>query len=137
MKRTGVILVLAIVVAVCVGMFTACDNNESVESNPLQTAYNAIRDFSGRYACVEHASDWSYVYIDTNPYNEDDYFNSSYLYLVEKFNDALDLPDSIYNDMLHTSASDGLQTVSLGKITVKWKYHPDKGLEVSYNYYRD
>lgn len=135
MKQRKKVFVLAAVMLILTSVLVACDDDK-VEYNPLQSAYNVIRNYSGIYSCVEHAEDWSYVYIDTNPYDQDDYYNSSYLSLVKKFNEALDLPDSVYKDMLRTSAIDGLQTVTIGSITVKWKYHPDNGLEVSYNYYQ-
>ena len=38
----------------------------------------------------------------------------------------------LYNDMLHTSYSQGKQEETFKKIKVKYYYHPDKGLNVSY-----
>ena len=82
-------------------------------------------------------SDRSYLSIDTNPYNYDD---GDYRYIsvannaIEKINKALNLPDSLYEDMNQTSWSMGKQEETFENVGVKvtWTYHPDKGLEVTY-----
>ncbi|MGN1306148.1 MAG: RING finger protein [Faecousia sp.] len=81
-------------------------------------------------------SDGSYLSIDTNPYDEDDNglaYPSAY-YAVEDVNNALGLPDSLISEMGETTGADGKQTETFEElgITVSWKYHPDKGLEVTY-----
>lgn len=81
-------------------------------------------------------SDGSYLSIDTNPYDEDDNglaYTSAY-YAVEDVNNALGLPDSLFSEMGETTGADGKQTETFEElgITVSWKYHPDKGLEVTY-----
>ncbi len=81
-------------------------------------------------------SDGSYLTIDTNPFDEDD---NGLAYVdaykaIETINQELGCPESLFVDMGHTSSSDGKQTETyedLG-ITITWKYHPDKGLEVTY-----
>lgn len=78
--------------------------------------------------------DGSYIEIDTNPYDIDDYTSASALQIVKKANDALGLPSSIWTKMLSTNSLDGRQTETCGDITVSWKYHPDNGLEVIYEY---
>ena len=40
--------------------------------------------------------------------------------------------DSLYQDMLNTSAIMGRQSEENEKYRVKWSYHPDDGLEVTY-----
>ena len=80
------------------------------------------------------ASDGSYLTIDTNPYDIDNkgiaYYDACVA--IQDVNKALGLPESLYNDMMHTSGSDGRQSEDFKKITVSWKYHPDNGLEVTY-----
>lgn len=82
-------------------------------------------------------SDKSYLSVDTNPYNYDD---GDYRYFsvvndaIEKIHKALNLPDSLYEDMNHTTWSMGKQSETFNDIgiLVTWTYHPDKGLEVTY-----
>ena len=76
--------------------------------------------------------DDSYCQIDTNPNDWEDFFLSSALECIEKMNEKLGLPDYLYNDMLHTSYSQGKQEETFGNIKVKYYYHPDKGLNVTY-----
>ena len=77
-------------------------------------------------------SDDSYCEIDTNPLDIDDYFSSIALGYIKDMNKALGLPDYLYNDMIHTSYSQGKQEEILDNFKVKYYYHPDKGLNVSY-----
>ncbi len=83
---------------------------------------------------AEYGSDGSYLFIDTNP---DDWDDDGLAYVdayfaVENVNNALGLPDSLFKAMGETTGADGKQTEVFGNITVSWKYHPDKGLEVTY-----
>lgn len=81
-------------------------------------------------------SDGSYLTIDTNPFDEDD---NGLAYVdaykaVETINQELGCSESLFVDMGHTTGSDGKQTETyedLG-VTISWKYHPDRGLEVTY-----
>ncbi len=82
----------------------------------------------------DYGSDGSYLTIDTNPYDWDDdglAYPEAYT-AVQEVNEALDLPSSLLNDMGETTANDGKQIETYGDLTVSWKYHPDKGLEVTY-----
>lgn len=89
---------------------------------------------------AELGSDESYLSIDTNPYNYDsDSDYSTYYFLdayeaVENINEALELPDSLLNEMGETTSLMGKQTETYDDIgiTVSWTYHPDNGLEVTY-----
>ena len=49
-------------------------------------------------------------------------------------NKNLGLPDSLWNDMIHTNAIMEKQTETFEDIGIKvsWTYHPDYGLEVTY-----
>jgi RNA polymerase subunit RPABC4/transcription elongation factor Spt4 len=83
---------------------------------------------------AEVASDGSYLYIDTNPYDwEDDGLAYPEAYkAIKNVNKALGIPDSVANDMSKTTSRDGKQSETYDKVTVSWKYHPDDGLEVTY-----
>lgn len=149
MKRKIAIFVLIAVLAVLICVFAACNDDDGTltggsdndwqvgATNPLRAAMSEIEgQFSaGAIAyCVTVAADWTYVEIDTNPNDYDDYFNETYLQIIEKFNDALDFPDYIYREMITTSASMGSVTETIGDIEVSWDYHPDKGLSALYKY---
>ena len=82
-------------------------------------------------------NDKSYLSLDTNPYNYDDgdyRYSSTVLDAVKKIHKALNLPDSLYEDVMQTSWGMGKQEETFENIGVKvtWTYHPDKGMEVTY-----
>lgn len=79
-------------------------------------------------------SDGSYLSIDTNPYDRDDdglAYPAAYQ-AIKDVNKALGLPDSLISEMGQTTGGDGKQSETFDNITITWKYHPDKGLEVTY-----
>lgn len=131
MKKLKILFVLTILV-LCIVAVVACDSK-----NPIEKAYKELKESSSAVdvmKCVKKGDDGTYVSIDTNPYDIDDYFNEDYLAMIEMFNELLELPDYVYEQMIQTTAADGIQTENFDKITVKWKYHPDNGLEVTYIY---
>lgn len=81
-------------------------------------------------------SDNSYLMLDTNPYDEDDngLANTEAYYAAEDINKALGLPDSLFAEFGEVTGADGKQTEDFPEqgVTVSWKYHPDKGLEITY-----
>ena len=81
-------------------------------------------------------SDGSYLSLDTNPFDRDDdgiAYPAAYTAMGE-VNKALGLPDSLKAEFGETTGADGKQTEDFPEqgVTVSWKYHPDKGLEVTY-----
>lgn len=83
------------------------------------------------YASV--AADGSYLLIDTNPrdyddYSDDDAVKGLYYAIV-----SLGLPDSLIQKMSSTRALDGRQSEEYDDLEVSWSYHPDKGLEVLFS----
>ncbi len=89
------------------------------------------------------ALDGSYINIDTNPDDTDeDYMTSDYynnvmtpaLNAIKRVNNELGFPESLYQKMQTTSALQGKQTESNEKYSVTWSYHPDKGLQVIYEF---
>lgn len=79
-------------------------------------------------------TDGSYLSIDTNPYDWDDdglAYPEAFT-AVKNIVSALGMPSSLINDIGETASADGKQTETFGDITVSWKYHPDKGLEISF-----
>lgn len=106
------------------------------------------KDFNELYpGCANEwwtiASDGSYMKIDTNPYDTDnDDFDWSYYsnYFtpandkIEELNKELGFAESLSEKMNNTTWSQGVQTASNDDYTVTWTYHPDKGLEVMYEF---
>ena len=83
---------------------------------------------------AEVAGDGSYLTIDTNPKNRDDYIDYGAYYAIQDVHEILELPESLWEKMKKTRALDGTQVQEyedLG-IVVTWSYHPDKGLDVTY-----
>ena len=70
--------------------------------------------------------------LDTNPYNFDDFILYSVVRYIEDMNKALGLPAWLYENMLGTTWSQGVQTEQFDNVTVRYTYHPDKGMEVTY-----
>lgn len=79
------------------------------------------------------ASDGSYLYIDTNPSDKDDYTDYDAYLAIVSINEALELPESVLNRMNQTRSMDGIQSYSTDDLDITWTYHPDKGLEVNYS----
>ena len=96
--------------------------------------FQKLYDEYCQFMWADVGSDGSYLRIDTNPYDQEDdglAYPSAYT-AIKEVNKALDLPDSLINEMGETTGSDGKQSETFDNIIVTWKYHPDKGLEVTY-----
>ena len=119
-------------------VITASSNNGKTDKCEI-TVKSAGPDFDAlyeKYCDASYASvgtDDSYLSIDTNPYNIDDYFDSDASNAIQNVNLALGLPDSVLQRMEETNALQGVQTYDNDEIEVSWTYHPDNGLEVTYS----
>lgn len=85
---------------------------------------------SDSYATI--ATDGSYLNIDTNPSDKDDYTDYAAYIAITSINEALELPESVLNRMNQTRSMDGIQTYSTDDLDISWTYHPSRGLEVNY-----
>lgn len=101
-------------------------------ANELRNAFEAAggENFCGEWATVSR--DGSYLTIDTNPADVDDFYDGDALTVIRKINSALGLPDSLIEKMMSTRAMDGRQSASYGNIAITWTYHPNEGLEIMY-----
>lgn len=86
-------------------------------------------------------SDGSYLKIDTNPNDADPdsvYYSSvkanDSLAGIKFVNEKLGFSSSVYQKMLATTALMGRQTDESKHFRVSWTYHPNKGLEVMYEW---
>ena len=110
------------------------------KSDSLTVTVKSGPDFKALYnkycksTWADYGSDGSYLSIDTNPYDWDDdglAYPEAYT-AIKNVVAALGLPNSLINDMGETTSLDGKQSETYGDVTVTWKYHPDKGLEVTF-----
>lgn len=138
-NKRKIIIVATILIIVLSLLLCACDDNSNnnsnhgnSKSNPLNTAYDTLYKEFGWNSCYTLGSDKSYLQVDTNPYDIDDYYNATYLEILKSAITALKLPDYIYQRMLKTTAMQGWQEVTANGITVSWTYHPNKGLEAMF-----
>lgn len=128
-KRPIIIAAVAAAVLVAVIVIASVGRTKGPKFNDLYDEYcSSIWASAG--------ADGSYLSIDTNPYDLDDEglaFHDAYT-AIKNINSALGLPDSLIEDMGATRAMDGKQSETFSKqgIVVDWRYHPDKGLEVTY-----
>ena len=95
----------------------------------LEDVFNAVG--CDNYYC-DLADDGSYLSVDTNPLDLDDYSSSTAIKYVKNINSELGFSDALYTKMGKTRALDGTQTDENSKVKVSWTYHPDKGLSVVY-----
>ena len=70
--------------------------------------------------------------IDTNPKDEIGVNKADILAKIKNANEALGLPDSLYQEMLYTLTADGVRTAEGAHVTVEWSNSPNTGLEVTY-----
>ena len=102
----------------------------------IPTEFERVKDECVSIAGIVSSTNDNNFIIDTKPYPKD-YLNT--LELQEKALEAIKyankefgFDDSVYTDMLYTSASMGTQFAKNDKYMVSWTYHPDEGLEVKY-----
>lgn len=136
-NSTKIILIAAaavvVVAAVLIFFLKPGGGPDAADSGPnFQALYDEYCDATW----ADLGDDGSYLYIDTNPEdNEDDGLAYVEAYsAVKNVNKALALPDSVLSDMEETTGADGKQSEEFDdlNLTVSWRYHPDRGLEVTY-----
>lgn len=97
------------------------------------------QDFNKMYGNIalndwcDIAEDGSWIAIDTNPLDIDDYNDMAAYYAIQEINNDLGFPDSLWQKMESSSALNGQQSDTTDKYEVTWFYHPDRGMEVLYS----
>lgn len=139
--------IVAVLLALCLPLSAACSvgDNQVAPAPGIEEKINfceIISEITGLEITsyddedmpsgVEIGYDDSYCSLDTNPYDFDDFYLSSVLLYIQDMNKALGLPSWLYNNMINTTWSQGVQTEEFDNVTVRYTYHPDKGLEVTY-----
>ena len=117
---------------------TAGDKSASI-SVTVKTGpdFKAIAKKVGTGVYIKVADDGSYMSIDTNWLDIDDYYDADATDAIKKANKELGLPDSVYQKMLTTTSIQGRQEYAENGVKVSWTYHPDYGLEVMYEKVED
>ena len=126
---TGAIIVVVIIVIAIVANYFINDSGVVESRISLSNVYNQI-------GCTDYycdlAEDGSYLEIDSNPLDIDDYSSTTAITLVKDANEALGFGDQLYKRMGRTRALDGTLTDENENVSVSWTYHPDNGIEVIY-----
>lgn len=134
-KRYVLVVVIVLLLAV---FFSILLSNTSDSSGSAQSTKFISSDFKSLYKnCCSPTyatlgADGSYLSIDTNPDDLDDYSDDDAVQAIVDINYLLGLPDYLLDDMGKTTALMGRQTETFEKVTVSWSYHPNRGLEVTY-----
>lgn len=120
MAMIGVLVCTMLLMTACGGSKFAKVCNEVVE------------EYSEISSGITLAEDGSYLMVDTNPINLDDYNWWAVYDAVEDINRKMGFPDSLMVKIGNTTALNGVQTHTTDGITATWSYHPNKGLEIMY-----
>lgn len=123
--QIGVIVVGIIVVVITIFSFKGSTSKKINLSEIFKLAG------CDTYYC-ELANDGSYIEVDTNPLDLDDYSSTSAFNMVKALNKELGFNESLNSKMLKTRALDGTLSDENDNIKVTWTYHPDRGLNVTY-----
>lgn len=137
------VAILAISIIICLTSvfgLAACSTADNSTQQPVTDKYARLRQaydkvklqYSSATLCYEIGDDGSYIEVDTNPLDFDDYYNPTYIKVIEAFNEELSVPDYVYELMKKTTALQGRQTETVNGLIISWTYHPDNGLAVIY-----
>lgn len=129
MKKVFIVVLCLVMVVALVG----CGSNSAFQDAVGILEERGTQPYGDmEITYYEVASDESYIKIDTNPYDVEDFYVAEASQLVADVNAALGFPESLYEKMTTTRALDGKQTDESGNFKVTWSYHPNSGLNVLY-----
>lgn len=136
-KKKKMPIIIGAVAAIVVIVVVAIALKGGISKGPN---FNKLYDEYCKSPWASVGSDGSYLSLDTNPYDKDDdglAYYEAYT-TAKKINQELGLPDSLYAEFGETTGADGKQSEDFPDqgVTVQWKYHPDKGLEITYKKYK-
>lgn len=124
-KKTLLFAAIAIVAVVAIVVIALLVGGSRANFNKMFGAY-------ATQSWCEISDDGTYMKIDTNPLDLTDELDLLAYHSIEKINDELGFSPQLFEIMGETTALDGRQSDENEKYSVSWKYHPDSGLEVSY-----
>lgn len=132
--RKNIFWILSIVIGSVLALifiYAAIDNGFIIPTHNFEKIYEKTNWTDEVYADI--GDDGSYMFIDTNPFDLEEYPYSSMAGLeIKDINELLGIPESVFARMEQTRALDGVQTYEGSWFTVSWTYHPDNGLEIMY-----
>ena len=129
-KNTKFIIMLGILIFIGIIIIISKIVNQGTN---LKKAFNNVSEkYPNYYLYMSCPDDGSYIRIDTNPNDEDDFYEASTWGMIVDLNEELELPASLLEKMSQTRAMDGRITETIEDITISWTYHPNDGLEVLY-----
>jgi hypothetical protein len=115
--------VLALVVVLGLVFFIAGNRSDSRLSDAVATC--DVADASG----ITFAEDGQSLVFDGK--GEEDYIGGDF-YDVECLLNAMEAPSTVWAQMLKTSSLMGVQESNWDGISVSWSYHPNSGLNASF-----
>ncbi len=127
--ETVLMIITIIFLIIVVASASTYENIFSDNTNKMQDVYDSI-GCSSYYCNVGY--DGSYLEIDTNPGDLDDYSSTIAWEMIKDANDEFDFSDSLDSKMNTTRSLDGTVREENDEVEVSWTYHPDQGLEVRY-----
>ncbi len=131
-----IVVTIIVIILFCIFVVAAGSSSKIIyddvlsDRNYMQEVYDNI-DCTTYYCTV--ASDGSYLEIDTNPSDIEDFSSTDAWEMVKDANDEFGFSEALNNKMNQTRALDGTQSDENSKVEVTWTYHPDDGLEVTYS----
>lgn len=134
-NKKGMKIIIFIIAIIAIIIAIACFKGNSGVN--LKNIYNKFLNQKSSYSkYMKLASDNSYINIDTNPNDTEDYSSIDGFELVKLMNKELGFSEALENKMLHTRSVDGKQSEKVNNIEATWTYHPDKGLEIQYTKFK-
>ncbi len=122
-----IVAILTLVSVLCCGLLACSAESKLKKAYEKVVTINAGED---SLSCLEMSDDGAYVKFDSNPYDKDDYSVKGAFDLLEDFQDELEVPSYIEEEISNTTWSMGRQKAEFGDYILTWTYHPDKGLEL-------
>ncbi len=132
-KQNKVLVVIGVVIIASVVYLNMENKEEEKEDKIPKINFQEIMDNSGCSVLnCDVAGDGSYLEVDTNPYDIDDYNTPGVYDIISQINLELGFTEALYTKMGKTRALDGTLTDENDLISVSWTYHPDNGFSVIY-----
>ena len=123
-KKTIIIcgIIIAVVAIIAIALIILIPSKfERVKNECVQIA--GMVTGSGDYFMIDTYPEGMYVFSDTQ---------EKALEAIKYANEELGFNGSVYSQMMNTTALMGRQSAENDKYKVSWTYHPDDGLEVTY-----
>ena len=129
-KKKRIILIGVAIVAIIIGISLIPSKFETVQNKCVKIA-GSIATGKGYFKIETIPDSWDNMDSSVRALMLSSHQKSA-LEAIKYANEALDFSESVYSDMMNTTALMGRQTEENSKYKVSWTYHPDDGLTVTY-----